>query len=123
MNEDAFELEVPPLAEYLGTARSFVAAVARRSGAVGEAVEDLKLAASEACTDVMASGRTVRIRAISRDGALGFEIDAADRPSVAEGLDEIGAPARIDLVRALFPDAAVSDVGGRAVISFTLPLP
>lgn len=123
MSQDAFELEVPPLAEHLGTARSFAAALARRFGASGDVVEDLKLAVSEACTDAMASDRAVRIRAVARDGALAFEIDAAESPSTAEGLDGTGAPARIDLVRTLFPDAAMSATGPRRVLTFTLPLP
>ncbi|HEX6231437.1 MAG TPA: ATP-binding protein [Actinomycetota bacterium] len=122
MTREAFELELPPSAEHLGTARSFAAALARSFGASGESIEDLKLAVSEACTDAITSDRRVRIRALLEKGALGFEIDAPDDPGTAEGLAGTGAPSRVDLVRTLFPDATSTTSGDRRMLRFSLPL-
>ncbi len=46
----AYVLDVPPHPGYVGTARLFAGAVARRFGADEDSVEELKLAVSEACT-------------------------------------------------------------------------
>lgn len=123
MNPDSFELELPTRAEHLGTARSFVAAVARRYAVSGETVEDLKLAVSEACTDAMAAEGTVRVRAETIDRSLTFEVEAPERSTLAAGLDEPAAPARMDLVRTLFPDATLERSGDRRVIRFSFLLP
>jgi hypothetical protein len=50
---EAVELSVPAYVEHLSTARLFAAAAARHFEAVDEAVEDLRLAVSEASTFVM----------------------------------------------------------------------
>lgn len=123
MSHDAFDLELPPNAEHLGTARAFAAALARSLGASGEAIEDLKLAISEACTDALAADRNVRVRAVHEDGVLAFEIDAPEGSSTAEGLDGTGVPARVELVRTLFPDAASTVADERRMLRFTVPLP
>ncbi|MFL5766495.1 MAG: ATP-binding protein, partial [Actinomycetota bacterium] len=62
---DRFTLELPSEPISIGTARLFSATVARFFGTQEEAVEDLKLAVSEACTVAIraneAQGRRVRL--------------------------------------------------------------
>ena len=125
MTHDGFTLELPPLAEHLGTARSFAAAVARHYDISGETVEDLKLAISEGCIDGLVSGEPLRVRAEETGRAVAFEIDAPEhdgRQPERVALDELGTPARIELIRSLFPDTAVGSEEGRRVIRFSIPL-
>ena len=124
MNHDSFALTLPSRAEHLGTARSFVAAVARHFAVAGETVEDLKIAISEACVDALTAGEPILVRAEDAGRAISFSVNA---PEVGEApgraaLDELGAPGRIELIRSLFPDAAVISDDGRRAIHFSLPL-
>jgi hypothetical protein len=126
MSHDEFTLRLPPLAEHLGTARSFAAAVARHYDVAGETVEDLKIAISEGCIDGLVSGEALRVRAEEVGRALAFEVDAPDHDGAMperDALDELGTPARIELIRSLFPDATIGAVDGRRVIRFTVALP
>ena len=49
-DKEDFVLELPAAPEYLSMARLFVVALARHFGSEEEAVEDARLAVSEACT-------------------------------------------------------------------------
>jgi hypothetical protein len=128
---DAFTLTLPSRADQLGTARSFAAAVARHFSIAGEAVEDLKLAISEACVDALLAGALIHVRAEDAGGSIAFRVDApelldlARAPSIdssdLSSLDELGAPARIQLIRSLFPDATLSEEGAGRAIVFSLP--
>jgi hypothetical protein len=122
VNHDAFRLSLPPSAEHLGTARSFAAAVARHFAVTGEAVEDLKIAISEACVDALVAGEPILLDAEDEGRTITFSVDAPEGGDGAEraALDEIGAPARIELIRSLFPDATVSLDEGRRRIRFSL---
>jgi hypothetical protein len=123
VNHDAFALTLPSRGEYLGTARSFAAAVARHFAITGEDVEDLKVAISEACVDALESGDPVVVRAEDEGRVISFLVDAPERDEILSELgDELGAAVRIELVRTLFPDAAVATVDGRRVIRFSLPV-
>jgi hypothetical protein len=123
VNHDAFALTLPSRGEYLGTARSFAAAVARHFAITGEDVEDLKVAISEACVDALESGEPVVVRAEDEGRVISFLVDAPERDEILSELgDELGAAVRIELVRTLFPDAAVATVDGRRVIRFSLPV-
>jgi serine/threonine-protein kinase RsbW len=79
-----FVLEIPTGPEYLSMARLFVVALARHFGSDEEAVEDARLAVSEACTSAIrwkdASGRhdPVTVRAAKLDGRLRFEVEDVD---------------------------------------------
>jgi hypothetical protein len=126
VSHDEFTLRLPPLAEHLGTARSFAAAVARHYDVAGETVEDLKIAISEGCIDGLVSGEALRVRAEEVGRAIAFEVDAPDHDGTMperDALDELGAPARIELIRSLFPDATIGAADGRRVIRFTVALP
>ena len=126
MSHDEFTLRLPPLAEHLGTARSFAAAVARHYDVAGETVEDLKIAISEGCIDGLVTGEALRVRAEEMGRSIVFEVDAPDHDGSMperDALDELGTPARIELIRSLFPDATIEAVDGRRVIRFTVGLP
>ena len=125
MSHDTFTLELPPLAEHLGTARSFAAAVARHYDVAGETVEDLKIAISEGCIDGLVNGEPLHLHAEETGRAVVFEVDAPehdDRLPERLALDELGTPARIALIRSLFPDASVVSPDGRRVIRFSVAL-
>lgn len=125
MRHDTFELELPPLAEHLGTARSFAAAVARHYDVAGETVEDLKIAISEGCIDGLVNGEPLHLHAEETGRAVVFEVNAPehdDRLPERLALDELGTPARIELIRSLFPDASVVSPDGRRVIRFSVAL-
>lgn len=125
MSHDTFTLELPPLAEHLGTARSFAAAVARHYDVAGETVEDLKIAISEGCIDGLVNGEPLHVHAEETGHAVVFEVDAPehdDRLPERVALDELGTPARIELIRSLFPDASVVSPDGRRVIRFSVAL-
>lgn len=124
MSHDALDLQLPAAAEHLGTARSFAAAVARHYDVAGEAVEDLKIAISEACVDALVAGSPIRVRAEEVGNAVSFAVEAPEGGVTAEqqALDDLGAPARLELIRSLFPDTSVQTEEGRRVIRFLLPL-
>jgi hypothetical protein len=124
VSHDVFELTLPPHSEHLGTARSFAAAVARHYDATGEAVEDLKIAISEACIDALVTSTPIRVRAEEMGRSIAFSVEAPDGEEAPERipLDELGAPARLELIRSLFPDAVVDNSGGRRAVRFSLPL-
>ena len=118
MTLDAYEIELPARPEVLGTARAFVASVARHLKADEDVIADLKLAISEACTDALEAGRPLRVRASRSAGSLDLEVAAP-----AEGWS--GSPKledgeRAELVRSLFPGAAFADAGGERVLRFTV---
>lgn len=126
MTEHRFELDLPPRSELLGTARSFAAAVARHYELGGETVEDLKIAISEACVDALLVGQRLRVLAHERERTVSFVVDLPRddaEPSADQALDELGSPARIELIRSLFPDAALTTTQGRRAIRFSLANP
>jgi hypothetical protein len=124
VTHDLFDLQLPSHAEHLATARSFAAAVARHYDVVGETVEDLKIAISEACIDALVAGAGIRVRAEEVGRAVTFAVDApeAERTPEQAVLDELGAPARLELIRSLFPDTGVETDHGRRTIRFSVSL-
>jgi anti-sigma regulatory factor (Ser/Thr protein kinase) len=123
MTHDVFDLQLPAAAEHLGTARSFAAAVARHYDVAGEKVEDLKIAISEACVDALMAGSPIRVRAEEVGNAVSFAVEAPEGGQTPEqqALDDLGAPARLELIRSLFPDTSVQTQDDRRVILFLLP--
>jgi hypothetical protein len=122
VSHDACRLTLPARAEHLATARSFAAAVARHFAISGETVEDLKIAISEACVDALVAGSPIHVVAEDVGRAVAFWIDAPEGVDGPErhALDELGAPARIELIRSLFPDATVTIDDDRRSIRFSL---
>lgn len=123
MTTDAFLLEIPAVAVYLGTARSFSSQIAQHAGFDEAMVEDVKLAVSEACAGSVGSPGSherVVVRSTWKSRIVAFEVEGSgdfDADRSEEG------PARIDLIRTLFPDASLArHDGGRTTVRFTLPL-
>lgn len=120
----SFELQIPALPAYVGTARAFAASLGRAAGIDQERVDDLVLAVSEACAEFLPSGEVLRLRASPRVGSLTFEIGAlgnARPPST-----DLWPPEdilRLDLIRALMPGADEHTENGRRILAFSAALP
>jgi anti-sigma regulatory factor (Ser/Thr protein kinase) len=122
VSSGALALELAPDPVLLAAARLFAAASARLAGCNEEAVEDVRLAVSEACTRAMrraASGSEDRIRVETRSegDVLTVEVLGPASEAPAASVDD---PA-IDLVTALFPDAAESVHDGAVRLRFSAP--
>lgn len=78
---DNIELRIPSKAEYVSVVRAFVTDFARRLGLSASAVEDVQVAVSEACTNVVLHaysedqhGSEIILRCMLKDGRLMMEI-------------------------------------------------
>jgi anti-sigma regulatory factor (Ser/Thr protein kinase) len=120
---DHFVLEIPAVPVHLGTARTFSSQVARHGGVDDAVLEDVKLAVSEACAesvDPVGAGARVVIRSTLGPEALAFEVEGSGDFAPDRSQD---GPARLDLIRTLFPDASLDrHDGGRTTVRFSLPL-
>ena len=129
-----FTLRLPADPAYLGTVRLFASAIARHFEAGEEALEDLKIAVTEAASAFLryedeAAG-TVDVLVAATNGGLAVEITSPDLTlQIADhGVDDptptprgLAAELGLDLINSLFPDSTVT-VGPTAAISFTVPL-
>ena len=120
---DRFTLELPPEPISIGTARLFSATVARFFGTQEEAVEDLKLAVSEACTVAIraneAAGR--RIRLLIEGGRPDLAFSVPDGGSMVTDRTDPLEVASGELIRALVPSAEfVPSADGRADVRFSV---
>ena len=78
---DRIELRVPSKAEYVSIVRAFVTDLSRRLGLCTSSVEDVQVAVSEACTNVVLHaysdadhGSELVVRCGTKDGRLTVEI-------------------------------------------------
>lgn len=100
--EDRLQLEVPALPNMLATVRLFVASTARVSGVAEEAIDDLKLAVSEAASAVVVSGFEGALRVVVAIENAGLSVEVSPlSPDDLTG-DDLHPG---DIVRALFPEA------------------
>jgi anti-sigma regulatory factor (Ser/Thr protein kinase) len=69
-------LELPARPEYVGVVRLALASLARNAGVEEERVDDLKIAVSEVCTDVVATGSSgsLQINWSAREGAVEIDV-------------------------------------------------
>jgi serine/threonine-protein kinase RsbW len=127
---DGFTLEVPADPAYVGTARIFASTLARHFEVADETVEDLKVAISEACSRALAGDAADRIsiRVQGLDGRLQFEIEQSEVRRIDGGTDtptpsasELATGLSLELVTALFEDAAVTSTEGGPVLRFSVP--
>jgi len=120
---DVFVLEIPAVPVHLGTARTFSSQVARHAGVDDGVLEDVKLAVSEACAgsvDPVAAVDRVVIRSTLGPEVVAFEIEGSGDFATDRSQD---APARLDLIRTLFPDASLDRRDdGRTTVRFSFPL-
>jgi serine/threonine-protein kinase RsbW len=122
---DHFSMELPPEPISIGTARLFSATVARFFGCEEEAVEDLKLAVSEACTVAIRANEErrhhVRLFIEGDRNLLTFSVEDGGSSVLAEGAEERLEVPGGELIRALFPQAEViSNASGGADIRFSV---
>jgi len=113
--DDLMELQIPPQAEYVGTARLFVAAAGRHFELSEEAVADVKVAVSEVCADAIEDRPHPEHLSIAiRPGLEALEVAVSAQPAGIEAEMEKPPPLQVasferrlrePLVHALFPDA------------------
>lgn len=102
-------IRIPADAAHVAAVRAFVGAIGRQAGCTEESVDDLRLAASEACAhaiddDAASDGIEVRAR-VERDTTLVIEIEpvgSLERSDEAE--PSWTRSTRLALIRALFPE-------------------
>jgi anti-sigma regulatory factor (Ser/Thr protein kinase) len=134
---ETFFLEIPLDPGYFSTARLFAAAIARQSGCDEASVEDLKLAVSEACNNVVFASKdrpleeVIRIDVTQDADRVAFEITdggipiadlESTSPETTPSTFEYGRLLGVELIRTLFPDAELlSNSRGGVNIRFSLP--
>lgn len=133
----ALSMRVPADPSSVGVARRFAADLSRHASLPDEAVADVALAVSEACSaivalrDVAPANGRIAIDA-SLDDALALDIRDEGEGFLPRPGYTPGAPARVgeldtarlDLIRALFPDVVIGTTeGGRLAVRFSTTLP
>jgi hypothetical protein len=93
------------------TVRIFVGSVAERRGIPEPLQDDLRLAASELFSGAVEAGKgdLVTFEVSSDESGLELLVEEVQAPAAAGPADPEGWARRIDLIRALFPDAEIGD--------------
>ncbi len=125
---DQLSLDLPADPAQIGTARAFAARVGGHLGVDEETVEDIKLAVSEACTEAIALGVIgLHLLVSVEPGAITFELEGQgvrDPRLISKWFAEpFDGPARLELVRSLFPNSAVVSEREPFVLRFSVPAP
>jgi anti-sigma regulatory factor (Ser/Thr protein kinase) len=111
---ERLSIRIPPGTAHVASVRAFVGAVGRTTGCSEEAVDDLRLVATEACAQAIeqdAPPAVIEVRSLVDGGRLLVEIEPCGRFDRApEGLDgDSGRATRRALIEGLFPDAEFDD--------------
>lgn len=114
---ERFLLEIPAEAQYVGAARIFVGAVARKHGLDEDAVDDLKLVVSEACGAAVradADGDRDGIRLVLERTADGVALDVVGGPGPGTGPvatdttpESFARSVGYDVIRSVYPEAVI----------------
>ena len=116
-------IRIPSGTKHVASVRAFVGAVGRSSGCSEEAVDDLRLVATEACAQAIeedAPPDGIEVRSLLEDGRLLLEIEPCGRFDRApEGLDGVSDSTRRALIEGLFPDAEFEDQVLRVAVPIT----
>ena len=117
-------IRIPAGTAHVASVRAFVGAVGRSTGCSEEAVDDLRLVATEACAQVIEEGAPpdgVEVRSLLEDGRLVLEIEPCGRFDRApEGLDGVSERStRRTLIEGLYPDAEFGD----RILRVVVPVP
>ena len=106
---ERLSIRIPPGTTHVASVRAFVGAVGRSIGCSEEAVDDLRLVATEACAQAIEEDAQdgIEVRSIVDGSRLLLEIEPCGRFDRApEGLDGVsGRSTRRALIEGLFPDA------------------
>jgi hypothetical protein len=117
-------LVIPADPACVGTVRYFAATVARHAGLPEELINDLRLATSEACADAIDAGVTgsIRVSLSLRPGGIDVEVtsDSIQPEGEAQGPAGVIPIYRLQLIKALFPDAEIDQGHGMSVFRFTV---
>ena len=101
-------IRIPPAAAHVASVRAFVGAIGRRLGCSEEAIDDLRLAATEACAQAIEEETDeIEVRTLVDGHRLLLEIEPSGSFDRApEELAEVpGRSTRRALIEGLFPDA------------------
>jgi anti-sigma regulatory factor (Ser/Thr protein kinase) len=133
VKEKPLVLLIPALPEFVGTARLFVAEVARHFGIGEGVVADVKIAISEACTGAITSqpkGSETGIRIEAHPSSPGLRFSVTSTGAWAPSGNEEWDPATptdsfqkvlgIGLVEGLFPDARFEATPEGASLTFSV---
>ena len=118
-------IRIPPGTAHVASVRAFVGALGRSIGCSEEAVDDLRLVATEACAQAIeedAPGDGIEVRSMVDGNRLLLEIEPCGRFELApEGLDGVsGRSTRRALIEGLFPDAEFDR--GREILRVTVAI-
>ncbi len=133
--EETVRLRVPASSGHLGTARIFGAAAGRRFGADEEAVADVRLAVSEACTIALQASRgagsiVLAVRPVPGGLAAEVRTEPATGEAVVDGAQDMVVSQRADpadgwgveLLQAMVSELSFEPgVDGQIVVSFVVP--
>jgi serine/threonine-protein kinase RsbW len=132
---ESVELEIPPRSAYVGVVRLAITSLARSAGIDEEALDDLRIAVSEACTNAVLSneqsGSEERVAVSWRVEDGGAVIEVSDRGSLYDSRDASGSldsPAGRVAMSAVLLESLADSVeflpraggGTRARLSFSL---
>lgn len=128
--EGPASLDLPADAAFVATARIFASSLARHYAVDEDAVEDVKLAISEACAVYVRTGTdsTIRVSIEPHDDRIRFEVSGPPIPPVPEGDDtpltpsDFAARTGAEVIRALFEGSEIVTDGGRSVVRFAVPV-
>lgn len=122
---DQLSILVPPSPEHVASARVFVGAVGRHFGCSEETIEDLRIAATEACSQALreSAEQPIELRAWLDDDHLRLEIEPSGRLDDGTQADEdLGVDERRALIQSLFPDARFEERDGRPVLVISVEI-
>ena len=135
---DTYILEIDPDPQLVPTARMFAATVARQLGCPEDAVLDVKIAVSEACTNAVQAqldrnvDTPVRLKVEGDGPGLVYEVQdsghgideiPAEPPEVFQRAVEGGGDDQgmgLALIRALFPSAEFEPHGDGTIVRFRI---
>ncbi|HEY7659846.1 MAG TPA: ATP-binding protein [Actinomycetota bacterium] len=125
-DEPSASIRIPPSSAYLATVRAFVGAIGRHCACSEEAVEDLRLATTEACAQAIEDGVAtdgIDVRAWVLGDRLRMEVEPAGAIGSRSTDRDSDAPpdVRRALITALDPEATFADAGGHLVVRLSVP--
>ncbi|MDR0852022.1 MAG: ATP-binding protein [Clostridiales Family XIII bacterium] len=132
---DTLKLSVPVKPEYVGTVRLAISSLANKAGFDIEAIEDIKVAVSEACSNIVCHSTidedrlynviceifSDRLSISVEDEGVGFDVNNIPEPDLSE---HTGSGLGVFIIRALMDEVDVSSkVGSGTSIRMVKYLP
>jgi anti-sigma regulatory factor (Ser/Thr protein kinase) len=117
-------IHIPPAAAHVASIRAFVGAIGRHVGCSAESIDDLRLAATEACAQALeedAASDGIEVRTSFGGGRLLLEVEPCGLFEPSPELDGVWGVSRRALIEGLFPEAEFERGGGRGLLRLTVP--